>query len=327
MGGNAVKLRQKMTKVIFSRISSFLLLTEEWMLGKLSSCQNHSGGYDESYHKQYWNKVAACWDITPIPVRPSEHTVEIYRSFLQKNVKGNGDQKVLILGSTPELRDLVAVESSAKIYVADFSNQMLLAMLRFTKHVDLQKEEWIKSNWLDLPFPEQFFDVVVGDLVLQQFPPENEPIFLKKVRNLLKSDGVFISRFQFLDKTYYNEENLAEVINKTFDATLGDRQTISLLKLRVIWLYADLEKRTLNRQVAVKGLAAYMKRNNLDDPRLRGVLRLLLSEKDSLRNWSPPEEKELTDILSRYFTISEIKIASDHEDARYFPIIMLSKAV
>ncbi|MDP2630980.1 MAG: class I SAM-dependent methyltransferase [Candidatus Uhrbacteria bacterium] len=271
--------------------------------------------------------IARFWDVTPIPVRLSENTVEMYRRFLQKNAEKWEGKRILMLGSTPELRDLLAEEASAKIYVADFSEQMPQAMLRFTKRVDPQKEEWIKANWLDLPFPERFFDVIVGDLVLQQFPPEKELVFLEKVRNLLKSDGVFISRFQFLDKTYYNEENLAEVISKTLDGTLGDRQAISLLKLRILWSYTDLEKRTLNRRIAIKKLTDYIAVNNLSSPRLREVLKLLLTEKDSLRNWSPPEEKELTNILSRYFTISEIKIASDHEDARYFPIIMLNKAV
>jgi len=315
-----------MAKGILSRINRFLLLTEERMLGKLLRIQNYSGVYDEGHHKQYWNKTADFWDVTPIPVRPSGNTVEIYRRFFQKNAKGGGDQKILILGSTPELRDLLAEETSAKIYVADFSDQMPQAMLRFTKRVDPQKEEWVKANWLDLPFPEQFFDVILGDLVLQQFPPENEPIFLEKVRGLLKADGVFISRFQFLDKTYYNEGNLAGVIQKTFDRTLGDRQTINLLKLRILWSCANSKKRLLNRRIAIEKLTEYIKESNPNNPHLREVLKLLLSEKDSLRNWSPPEEKELTEILSQCFAISDLKVASDHEDARYFPVVLLNKA-
>src|SRR3990167_2530818 len=182
-----------MAKGILSRINRFLLLTEERMLGKLLRIQNYSGVYDEGHHKQYWNKTADFWDVTPIPVRPSGNTVEIYRRFFQKNAKGGGDQKILILGSTPELRDLLAEETSAKIYVADFSDQMPQAMLRFTKRVDPQKEEWVKANWLDLPFRKHFFVFFWGVLVFQHFPPKNRPFFQKRVRGCRKPTGVFIS--------------------------------------------------------------------------------------------------------------------------------------
>lgn len=314
-----------MTRGAFSKINEFFSLMEKRMLGKLLRIQNYSGAYDESYHKQYWGRVADFWEGTPIPVRPSKSTLEIYRGFLQKNAEQGEEKCILILGSTPELRDLAFEENPAKIYVADFSEQMPRAMLRFTKHTDPQKEIWVKANWLDLPFPEQFFDVILGDLVLQQFPPEKEQNFLQKISAHLKADGVFISRFQFLDKSYYHEGNLADVIKKTLDGTSANRQAIRLLKLRILWSYADLKKRTLNRHIAINGLTEYIKSNNPGNSCLREVLKVLQSEKDSLRNWSPPEEKELTDMLSRHFTISEMKIASDCEDARYFPVILLSK--
>ncbi|MDO8566519.1 MAG: class I SAM-dependent methyltransferase [Candidatus Moranbacteria bacterium] len=316
-----------MSKGILSKIRG-LFLWGKWPLIGIGVFQHSSSDeYDERYHKQYWDTIARFWDVTPIPVRLSKDTIEIYRCFLKKNEEKWVGKRILILGSTPELRDLLAEETIAKIYVADFSEQMPLAMQRFTKYVDSEKEEWIKANWLHLPFPEQYFDVILGDLVLQQFPPEKEPLFLEKMCGLLKADGVFISRFQFLDKTYYHEENLGEIINKTLDGTLGGRKTIILLKLRILWLYADLKERKLNRKIAIEKLTDYIRGNNFGHPHLREVLRLMLSEKDSLRNWSPPEEQELMSILSRHFSISEIKVASDYEDAKYFPVIFLHKAV
>src|SRR3989344_2055774 len=153
--------------------------------------------YPEHQHYMYWERQSYFWDKVACPVRPSKGDIEIYSNFLKRKSQKNS---ILILGSTPEVRDLVSKETNAKIYVADFSYNMPSAMLRFTQEVDVLKETWIKSNWLELPFPTKFFDVVLGDVVLHQVTPILEPTLLKKIKYLLKDDGLFITRLFFLDE-------------------------------------------------------------------------------------------------------------------------------
>lgn len=267
----------------------------------------------------YWENQVYSWDNYPSPIRPSRGDIGIYRNFLkQKTAKKN----ILILGATPELRDLVAEEAGAKIYVADFSYRMPYAMLKYTKHADPLKERWIKDNWLELPFPQGFFDVILGDLVLQQLPPQIEDAFLKKMRLLLKQDGIFISRFQFLDEEF-QKQNIDDIVRKTLNSPLTENQKFILLKLRLIWLFADLASRQLNRRTSAQKFKEFVEKYEIKDPLLERVRDSLTADMNSCRNWSPPEEKELTRIVSEHFIIADRKNSSDYEEARYYPILCL----
>ena len=154
----------------------------------------------EQANYSYWGRQSHSWRQTVPPVRPSEGDIKIYEQFL----RGKGDVKrVLILGSTPELREMVARETNATIYVADESFSMLAGMLKFAPHVDPLKEKWIKDDWLALPLPAKFFDVILGDVVLHQVAPKREHAFLQHMLFLLQDDGIFITRLFFLHQSFF----------------------------------------------------------------------------------------------------------------------------
>ena len=276
--------------------------------------------YPEHLHYLYWEGQTDFWDNNPSPIRPSQDDIDIYCKFLQRIRE---KKRILILGSTPELRDLLVKEVGVTIYLADFSYQMPAAMLKFTQHVDPLKEVWIKANWLELPFPENFFDVILGDLILQQFPPDLELSFLKKMHLFLKEDGAFIGRFHFLDDAM-RRGSLGNLIRKTIDSPLSEQQKFVLLKLRMLWFFADPARRKLHRQTAAQKFDDFVDTNKIRDPLLQRVRAALLTDKDSYRNWSPPEEKPLLDLLSKYFVILDKCVASDYEDAKYYPLFLLT---
>lgn len=269
----------------------------------------------------YWEKQIDNWDSCPSPIRPSEGDLEIYRSFLPQ--KGN-KMRILILGSTPELRDLAAQVTEEKVYVADFSYRMPAAMLPYTFFVDPMRETWVRSNWFELPFPEKFFDLILGDLMLQQLPPDRETEFLAKMQELLKRGGVFLSRFHFLDKELQTG-SLDSIFQEVTTSKLSDEEKFTWLKLRVLWLLADLDTRTLRRQAAYDRFKEYIESKKIQSSLVDMVLKNLFEYKDSNRTWAPPSSEEaLETILQKSFSVVGREYVNDYKYAKYYPIFKLS---
>ena len=313
-----------MRNLVLAVIDSFLKalsLEELWVLDRaLHRRVPGEALYPEHLHYAYWEKQADYWDLVPSPVRPSRNELAAYRTFWNTIPR---KKRILILGSTPELRDLAAEEEGARVYVADFSPRMMLGMSKFTRRADPLKEKWVKDNWLELAFPERFFDVVLGDLVLQQFPPELEGRFLGKVSSLVADHGVFLGRFHFLDDRV-RRAGMGSIITDALAAALTDKEKFSLIKFRVTWLSADLEKRKLDRRSASENFDEFVRAHHITHRVVRHVSEVLGANKDSYRDWAPPSEDVLTKMLGARFTISERAVAGDYPDAEYYPILALA---
>ena len=274
-----------------------------------------------SEHAQcfYWENQIDSWGAMPSPVRPSRVEMESYARLLENNNMGNA----LILGSTPELRDTLAKRSLVSVHLADFTYRMPLAMLKHTQYVDAEKEIWVKSNWLSLPFSEQFFDIILGDLVLQQFTPELEGAFLQKISSLLKPEGIFILRSHFLEKAMQSGD-MYSIVQDVLSRDLTNYGKFISLKLNILWLFADPENRNLHRLVSAEHFDRFVKSRDIEDPIVKRVRDALIADKDSYRSWSPPTEEVLMKKISSVFTINEILTAGDYEESRVYPIFSLT---
>jgi len=308
-------------KKILKRLVNFLSKEDVFVVDTLIHARLADGvpSYQEHLHFYYWENQVDSWGNMPSPIRPSSGDIEIYQRFMPSEIKR---EHILILGSTPELRDIVAQRPDAKVYIADFSYRMPLEMLKFTKHVDPKKEKWIRDNWFDLPFPEHFFDIILGDLVLQQFPPELEPVLLKKVHSLIKKDGLFIGRFHFLDKTSCSG-TIADIVKEVTNSNLTNRERFILLKIRIVWLFTDMVRRELNRPVSAKKFDEFVKDNSISDPLLLEVRDALIADQNSYRHYSVPEEKELIKILSQHFTIIDRGASDDYVKSEIYSVFSL----
>ncbi|MBI2623901.1 class I SAM-dependent methyltransferase [Candidatus Parcubacteria bacterium] len=267
----------------------------------------------------YWERLADRWEDVTSPFRPSSGDISVYREFLTKT---RGVGPVLILGSTPELRDLAATAGAGRVHLADFSYRMPLAMLRFTKHVDPREEIWVRANWLELPFPQEFFGAILGDLTLQQLTPEAEPRLLGKVATLLRPGGVFITRCQVLDETVLGDD-IGAIVARFRGRPLTDWQKVYFIASRLLWRFADRTLRQLNRTLASQKLAAWADATGTTHPLLARIRQAILEDPAAFRTWSPPGERELVTLFSKYFTVVETKRANDYEGAEWCPIFLL----
>jgi len=85
--------------------------------------------------KKWTLDMANAWKRMTPPIRPSRYDLAVFKQFLKQKVKDKGKNiKVLILGSTPEFRDLVN-SKGLTAYVCDYNkdNYEALGLLKKTK--------------------------------------------------------------------------------------------------------------------------------------------------------------------------------------------------
>ncbi len=158
--------------------------------------------------KESWYQFAKNWAAIKPPWKPSPERVNLYSQLIKKYVKGD---RALILGATPEVRDLLA-KLKFKVTLLDISPEMVKAttFLRKTK----SKEKIVIGNWLTKDL-KQKYDLIIGDSVINNLKPKDHPRFLKRMRRLLKDNGIFICQMGILVKPISKINiSLKKIINK-----------------------------------------------------------------------------------------------------------------
>lgn len=201
-----------------------------------------------------WKKMADSWKLLTPPWHPSADNIALYKKLLDKAINGIENPKVLILGATPEIRDMLADYKNIEIVLADITMEMILAMNELVKRENFSNEIWVKSDWLKMPLKKDYFDIIFGDYVISQFPEELTNTFLEKIKSLLKPTGRFIHRTIFfndhtamdfdtiIDKFNGIEENRQSVtdiasycfVGKTTTIKNGNYYTFSLPLLKTV---------------------------------------------------------------------------------------------
>ncbi len=138
------------------------------------------------------------WAEYSSPFRLSPEDIKNYLLiFNQISIK----EKVLLLGSTPEIRD-VLFKLNIDVVVC--------------KEEVKNNEKWTKANWMDLTgfLKESHFDLIIGDFVLCNFEPNEQAEFLKRISLLLKETGFFVTRVCLFDKNIINKKNDSQILTQ-----------------------------------------------------------------------------------------------------------------
>jgi len=178
-----------------------------------------------SLKKNEWQAWAKNFQTFYPPWRPSTERIQIYRQLIKKYVKGN---KILVLGATPEIRDMLT-KMKFKVTLIDMSPMMVKAMtsLRKTK----SKEKIIIHNWLTAKFKDRF-DFIIGDSVVNNLHPKQINLFLRQLTKWLSKKGILIlqncvlcrplpsikiSLDQIIKKLKYHPEYYHNYLNRAHD--------------------------------------------------------------------------------------------------------------
>jgi hypothetical protein len=166
---------------------------------------------------QKWYTPIDWWYMIP-PGRPGRNHLDLVQEFSKEA------ESALILGSTPEFRDLCSENSIEDVHVIDCSP-------RFHEHVSKQciyphpNETVIFESWQRaIPALSRKFDLVLGDLISGNVPYDERCEMYCSINNLLTPDGVFIERILTnrdgyrplaeLDQLYQQEPANLATVNK-----------------------------------------------------------------------------------------------------------------
>jgi SAM-dependent methyltransferase len=137
-----------------------------------------------------WNEAQALeWrrSFGP-PVRPTYEECRVYKRELGRLGK---TAKVLLMGSTPEIRD-VSSEMGASLTVVDESEKHYSEVKAIMAY-DSTDELFVKKNWADMDFSSEF-DFVLGDNVLSILSPKDAKKVMGNIHKSLKAGGRWITR-------------------------------------------------------------------------------------------------------------------------------------
>lgn len=145
----------------------------------------------EKTNQRTWDpKLAKHWQFVRPPGRPSSSEVRIYRKYLAATLKRYGNIKVLILGSTVELRDLCLAMNIEPLCVDYHRDNFYILRKLMKKH---GKESLKVADWRKMMLPHKFH-CILGDIAFQMVPTsDNERIF-KCLKRIMIPDGIIVHR-------------------------------------------------------------------------------------------------------------------------------------
>lgn len=274
---------------------------------------------DKDEIKKIWTHNSKRWPQVTSPWRPSAGDIAIYEKFGGPKLS----QKVLVLGSTPELRDLVSKYSSEHSpVVADASLDMLLAGTALLEKASPDREVWFKSDWNDLPLKEHQFDLILGDMVWWVLSQSGQQELAKTIKKLLKPDGLFLSRFRLLNESCVdkNPQIIIDDYIEKFKRSEAARDTLKNQLLSDLYdATVSLENKCINRDLVrleLSGAADKLEGEVADFLKMAagGVVGA---------NWTVQNRDEVLKNLTGHFKILEEGHASDYVSDNY-PIFKLS---
>lgn len=170
-----------------------------------------AAGDEQGFHaspdemRAIWESNARTWALRSWPRRPSPDDVAIYRRLAGPRLDG----RTLLLGATPELRDLLSQGSPP--VVVDSSAAMYAATTELLEAADPALETWVQADWRELPFAPESFDLILGDMIWWGLSVRQQREVVAGIARMLAPDGLYVGRLRCTDRTRTGEDATAAV--------------------------------------------------------------------------------------------------------------------
>lgn len=123
----------------------------------------------------------------------SEETLEKFNDLYNRSVEGAATVNTLVLGATPELRDIV-LSYNHHLTTVDHDAKMIAAKSKLMHYQHHPNETVVIADWLAIHFPDNTFDVILGDGVLTALNQEDQKTLLDILHRILKPTGYLLLR-------------------------------------------------------------------------------------------------------------------------------------
>jgi len=283
---------------------------------------------------KFWAEIAECWKKIPCPMHPWPSEMRIYKRFSQEALKGVKYPKILILGATPEMRDLAHSFKNAEITCVDINLDIILAMSELIKHKERIKEEiWVKGDWITMPLRKNYYHLILGEAVLGNVEIFLWSKFLKHLNELLKAKGAFITRV--VTTVNLNSEWFGKGLDDIFEYTNANKLNAQELRILLFVRIWHPKIKTMSDYDIFRTVSEFWhsekQRFFHPDPYIQKLLNQIKENynwppKSNCHRWSSRTKEICEKYLKRYFKIVKIKYGKGETPCpiSYHPIYLLA---
>jgi len=285
-----------------------------------------------------WGKWSTYWKLLVECSRPSPNDLNSIGKIINKHISNTPNPVIVILGSTPEYRDLCmayALQYKARVICVELVKDMYLAMtdLLFSHN---NKEEVIFSNWLEMDLPDNSADIVLGDLTEGNIAGEFKAKYLLEIKRILKNNGKYITRqTAYIDKVkanpIINQTDIENILEKYKQEVLSGKLT-----LRQVGNYLGA-KMALESYYKMKGKKISPSVYNKEIDRISKIVKSDPIKIEIIKImkivWGPIMDKfweyytldKTIDNFSKHFKNIKYYYSKDYPIAKYTPIFEMQK--
>lgn len=272
--------------------------------------------------RKIWNINGKKWEKIGPPWRPSKGDLKNYHHLSRSKFRGT----ILILGSTPEIRDLIARnhKTGKNPVLVDMNLSMLEKMSHFLVDAKPENETWIVADWCDAPFSHGYFDLILADMTWWVISVKKQKVLAKKIATWLKPDGKFISRVRVLD--YKRHQSKAENVVADHLQLLREKiYPTNLIRDSLVSFLHDITTDRKNKRIRRKETKRQLLRFSKTAGRI--VEKKFLEEATKWltgADWTSQTMEEIFETTKKYLIPQKICHAYDYDSTGY-PIIEFRK--
>lgn len=274
-------------------------------------------------HTKKWSKLSEYWDMFAEPSRPSRGDIINYNKLLSEALKSKKQADILVLGSTPEIRELLfkfSATHGAKITCLDMTRNMYEAMSNL---MDMKNkyEKFVLGNWVDTKFKNKF-DIIIGDYVNGNIGEEYRDRYFKNILSNLKNGGSFITRDCVVNpdcKVKNIEEVFRRHLKEVKDEEYSIKKASSIAINTFIWASWFLNKENIMKidfyWDAILKLSKKSDATKTEDGALvKAIYDRFLYAGDAYRgkHWTIYSKSDNLKTLGKYFNIKKTLYAHDY---------------
>lgn len=148
------------------------------------------------------------------PFAPSLNEQQYYLSQI-KAVAGNPvlPKKALVLGATPELRDM-AIDCGMESMAVDISREMMDKFSKLMRNQAHHLDTQAIDDWLDMVFPENSFGIIMGDASLNNLATQQDNKRLINIcHKVLATNGLLVLRQVTYPSAYKGYEDFKSLVS------------------------------------------------------------------------------------------------------------------
>lgn len=260
---------------------------------------------------------------------PTHAEILIYKNLFNLIIAGKKPKKnlkVLVLGATPEIRDL-AIELGAECTAVDISRNVLESLTKAMKYKDDKKNKFVCDDWFNMCsiFPKNSFDMILGDCSFNNVPFLRCGEMFQICKNLLKKDGCIITR-----QIFYFDHKMPRLTSQLVDE-LNELNARKMTPMGFIFetaMFSEIAYKSYNyatKELRWAGVHDDMMQmsKGMVSPNKEHILNFL--EQTKTITTIVPTEKEFLDSATKCFTLHRKESTTEVSHSGFMPVYLFRK--